>query len=222
MTQTETSDQEQPNNRPNFPVRDAVNAQQVGTCLAIIGALQPYILLTQREFDKGVEKDFPDGGVPIASVTTFCRACDRLDRIIADDSRWGTVEIDQIYESSLKTQESMVKLNAEQMKHLAELNRPSRSLQPSFTKTDTGLTVCYWGDPSVVGGLIVGKGNTPAEALIDFDSAFNRHTSQQTRFNADALAKLAATMPTEQPAAVEEEELPPPTRLQRIRAWFRK
>lgn len=171
------------------PSRDLVSTGQIHTVLHILSSLQPYLLLTEREYD-GLPAKL-DGGVACAAVATFAAACGRLDSMLADGSRWSLAAHDELHKAVIEHFVAAKKVNEAQCIAVEAIKRPSRSLQPRVTVSN-GLYIAFWGDPTLPGGMILGKGATPAEAIADFDAAFTRSIADQIKFGTAAIEKLSA------------------------------
>ena len=173
------------------PTREKVNEQQVHTALAVLNHLQPYLLAPMRG-DDDWKQEHPelDGNALASATTTFGRVCDRLDKMMGDDNRWISTDGDSVVESIKNTQASIQKYYGEQALAVAELRRPSRIFHPSFAKMGEKFSAFY-ASSDFPGGILIGLGNTPAEAMADFDAAFNRIPAEQLRFNEESIQKLS-------------------------------
>lgn len=181
----------QPPEQPMIPIssRESVTERQVDTVLSVIGAMQTYLLVTHREQDN-VELRV-DGGVKSSAEVTFIKACERLDMMLTDNSRWHMGNTDDLFSALRDNQKSQAALNAQQALSVSELRRPSRIFHPSLMLVD-GAYVAYYASSDFPGGILIGRGNTPAEALLDFDRAFDRIPDEQLKFNEESEAKMRA------------------------------
>ncbi len=180
----------QPSQSGSVPSVEVLTNIQLNSVLSVLQALQPYLLLTQRELDAGIPKDL-DGGLDAASLNTYVKACSRLDALLDDESRWSLQGAQSLYKAMQEHHESAARFNENQSKVLAELHRPSRRLQPKLA-TFGAEFVAYWGDALMPGGIVIGRGATPADAMLDFDAAFNRRPEAQLKFTPEAQQKLIA------------------------------
>lgn len=138
---------------------DTVNGQIAGA-LHVIGMLKDY-LITDSETPGGPKTEVSDDA-RVSAETTFIHACNRLDAILADSSRWSFdpkhhVEsaAEELIAAEVRvrtTQEEIVKLQA----------RPSLAMRPVLGQVGDHWVVVY--------GEAVGMGATPAEALEAFDN----------------------------------------------------
>lgn len=159
-------------NKPTLvPSRDAVTNFQVATILGIINTTGQF--LVQPDID-AANPHKPggsmDGGARTSAELTFCKACERLDTILADTARWD-LELQRLLE--LHT----VKLMNEQMLFLRAQTKASEALatpaymhQPTIINAGDGNFVALLGDPEAPACL--GVGRSPEEACRDFDKSF--------------------------------------------------
>lgn len=177
-----------------IPMREMVTDKQINTVLDVLRDLQPYILLTQREVDSAIPKEL-DGGVASSATTTFIRACNRLDAMLDDAERWTLRSSDSLYDAMKAHYEAAVKVTASQLDAVANMQRPSRRLKPSFTRIGEEF-IAFWGTADLPGGMILGRGPTPEVALNDFDAAFERRAAEQIQFAPASEERLKKTPPT--------------------------
>lgn len=170
------------------PARDQVSTAQIHACLSILNCLQAYVLRPYETDDSLLPKRL-DGGAPAAATATVIQVCDRLEKILADDSRWNLSDSDALYNSILETQKAMREQHAKHVQYLQEVQRPSKSYLPRLCIIQ-GEYIAYAGDTAFPSGLVLGKGGTPEEALRDFDRAFTRSPEDQLRFTDAAVEKI--------------------------------
>lgn len=160
-----------------MPSRDAVTAFQINTCLSIVNSMGAF--LAQPDID-AANPHKPggsmDGGARSSAEVTFVKACERLDSILEDKSRFN-MEIQRLLELQ------MVKLANEQMLFLAAqtavslaLNTPTNLHRPEIINAGNGDFVAILGDPEHPACL--GVGRSPAEACADFDKSFTGQTTE--------------------------------------------
>lgn len=193
MTDTMNQNPEgQPQPQVPVPTRESVSERQVDTVLTILTHLQPYLLWTHREVQDGEEHLKIDGGVKNSAEVTFIKACERLEAMLGDNNRWHMGNADELYKSIIANQQSMQKFNEAQTLAVNELRRPSRIFHPSFSSAGEDGFVAYHVSSDFPGGILMGKGATPADACLDFDKAFHRLVQDQLKFNDESLAKIRA------------------------------
>lgn len=165
-----------------------VTDQQFKTVLDIIEGLQPYLLLTQREIELGIPQEL-DGGVTASAAVTMMKACERMDQMLADATRWNLKENDALYEAMTKHFTVAAQTNQKKIEEILHSHRPSTRMQPTFTVIK-GEYIAFWGATNLPGGMILGKGPTPEAALTDFDAAFLRDAPNQLRFAKESEERL--------------------------------
>lgn len=185
------------NNRTGIPSRESTAEQQVHTALSVLHALLPYVLEPQREPGKEVKE--MDGGVECAVVATFVKACNRLDAMLDDPSRWRLEDHDRLYDSMVKSHEAQQGFLKAQTDAANIVQRPSYQLRPVLAQTLDNLYIAYYGNPQVDGGCLIGRGKTPKEALEDFDRAFERTTDEQFRIIAGNATTAEPSMEKSKP-----------------------
>ncbi len=171
------------------PTRERANSIQVETVRAIIAQLNPYLLEQEASISEGGHKVNPSARKD--AETTFGLACARLDKMLVEDSRWEAVDGDSVVNSIKETQAEIRKYYAEQTQTISEMRRPSRIFHPQFAQMG-GTFSAFHASSDFPGGIIIGTGSTPAEAMADFDKAFNRIPAEQLKFNEASLAKIYA------------------------------
>jgi len=175
-----------------IPNRESIAEQQVNTALNILNHLAPYILAPHREFPH-LPKEL-DGGTECAAAATFVKVCARLDAMLDDNSRWKLEDHDQLYAAILESHRVQQVFVAEQIEAAKVVQRPSYQFRPTLAVAPDNHYVADWGNLSEPGGALIGRGRTPAEALVDFDQAFHRMPNEQFVIIAESVEK-AATPP---------------------------
>lgn len=176
-------------NRTGIPSRESTAEQQVHTALSVLHALTPFILEPHRELGKEVKE--LDGGTEYAAAATFTKACNRLDTMLDDSSRWGLEDHDRLYDSMVKSHEAQQGFLKAQTDAANIVQRPSYQLRPTLATDADNFYIAIWGDMTKAGCALIGRGKTPAEALTDFDAAFHRVSDEQFVIIAQAVEKQA-------------------------------
>jgi|KBSSwiStaDraftv2_1062776.scaffolds.fasta_scaffold27251_9 hypothetical protein len=166
------------------PNRETVNSAQIVAILQVTNALQAYLLSPHRGFDASEAHPELDGGALAAATVTFCKACEQLNTMLSDQSRWGMDKSGDLYSSIVKTQEAQQAVLAAQKKTLEAALLPHLQFKPQIFQHD-GIFLAIYGDPGVAAGHIVGRGHTPEAALYDFDLAFKRLADDQYHIEID-------------------------------------
>jgi hypothetical protein len=173
-----------------MPTREAVTKSQLETLHGIVHILGPYLLARQSHWllDEEATPRKIDGGVAVSAAVTFINVCNRIDEMLADKTRWDTSAHDALYESIAAVQRAQVDYLTAQTEGTKVLQRPSVQFHPTILN-DGKKFVAYYGDIDRVGFSIIGLGNTPEQAMEDFDRAFLRTPREQIMMAADAVAK---------------------------------
>lgn len=190
-----------PNQQPLSPMpsRESTCTQQISTVLMVMRELQPYLLT--EIVDIGVEhRPDLDGGAGCAAMSTFVKACSRLDEMLDDKTRWNLKENDELYQAITEQMKTAAEVNRNQVEAIKRIQSPAVRLKPALT-TVAGEFIAFHSTSNLPGGTIIGKGKTPSAALEDFNAAFERIVEQQLRFAAASEARLKAQ--PEAPAPIE-------------------
>jgi hypothetical protein len=147
--------------------REIVTAQQVSTILSVIGQLYPYVTSDTR-ID---EPSRVDGGAVAAASVTLANACDRLDAILADTTRWAMDAQDGLEESLKKMYVANTAFLDQQRVASASVVKPSFRFRPSLLRIEGGWTAIL-GDARNLDACIIGIGTSPQAAIDDFDEKF--------------------------------------------------
>jgi len=193
-----------------MPTREALTRSQLETLHTVMHNLSPYLLGSQRSFLASLDEDLPpklDGGVVASAATTFINVCSRIDEILLDKSRWDTAAHDKLYDAIAAVQKAQVDYLSAQAEGAKMLQRPSIQFHPTVAN-DGERFVAFYGDIKRVGYAIIGIGNTPAEALVDFDRAFLRSPQDQIIMAADAIAEAAQEQQQNKPKKNHKNEPP--------------
>jgi hypothetical protein len=112
-----------------------------------------------------------DGGVQTSLEVVAMQACNRIEEILADGSRWNCNDFDKAFTQILAVQKASEEFFQQQTKSSASIQLPSFIYKPTIIRAN-GKFFAYIGDPNTLGMSIFGEGKTPAEAIADFDASF--------------------------------------------------
>lgn len=160
------------------PSRESTNAFQVNTILAVIHNLEPFLVEPAR--DLGQTRPELDGDAVCSASATFIKACDRLDQILADSTRWSMDAPNELYRALVATQVEQQAFIREQTAAAKIVQRPAFLLKPTLLVWEAGY-LAFYGNPNNSDEVIAGRGPTPEAALADFDAAFARTPAQQVQ-----------------------------------------
>jgi len=152
-----------------IPPRELATHNQVATLLGIVGSLYPVLVESVREL--GTTPPAVDGGVVMAASQTFARACDRLDRIIGDESRWQMGGQDTLEKEMRALVQKNIDFLEMQTEASRSVTRPSFKYRPGMLRVAEGW-VAILGDIHNLDQCIVGVGASPEAALENFDKVF--------------------------------------------------
>lgn len=160
-----------------LPSRDAVTGFQVNTVLSIVQTMGQF--LSSPDIDPANPHKpggSMDGGPRASAEVTFTKACEKLDSILEDKSRWD-LEIQRLLELQLAKlmQEQRVFLAAQTAASLA-LNTPTYLHEPTIINAGDGSFVALLGDPDAPACL--GIGDSPEAACQDFDKSFKGEVTE--------------------------------------------
>jgi hypothetical protein len=153
-----------------MPNRESINAAQVNLLLGITQSMVTCLRQPDVEFGKEQPAAL-DGGAKLAIEATITKACDRLDAILGETTRWS-FETQRMLETELKAMyEQNTKLLAAQTELARQAARPSNRYSPQLFRLN-GVWVAILGDTDDLDNAICGLGDTPEQALAAFDGLF--------------------------------------------------
>jgi hypothetical protein len=151
--------------------REDVTERQVDSLLGMIDRISHNLTVLS-----GVDTDSHlkvDGGVQTSLEVVAMHACTRLEAILSDDSRWNCADFDRAFNQILAVQKANADFYVQQTISAKSITLPSFVYKPTLIKA-SGKFYAYIGDPNVLGSSIFGEGNTPNEALADFNESFDK------------------------------------------------
>lgn len=155
----------------SLPQRDSVTSLQVSTLLNVGVALMGVLLHPTREHDDPKWRDNKalDGGVLHSAEATFIGVCNRLDSIIADQSRWDFASQNTLEAKLSQVYGAHIEFTKAQTAVARDLILPHRKFNPKLFKLPDGNWAAILGDLNNLDNAIIGVGVTPALALSAFD-----------------------------------------------------
>lgn len=152
------------------PNREAVNAAQVSLLLNVAQSIVGCLRQPDTELGREQSPEI-DGGARMAMEQTLAKACQRLDSILAEDTRW-TFETQQAMEKQLsRLYEQNTSLLHAQTRLAEEAIKPHSKYHPRLIQIN-GVWCAVLGDVNDIDNSICGIGDTPQEALAAFDGVF--------------------------------------------------
>lgn len=162
---------------PNIPNREVVGQIQIQNLLNALNVLTGSLAHTAVGDEQTGEPRYAEAA--IAEETTLINTCERLDKIMLDDSRWTTEplraleeKLGALYDANRRLIE--VRTAVEQQGTL-----PHVRYKPTMMKMGDGWAAIY-GDPNFLDKSLVGYGETPEKALKCFDMIFDGTLSTDT------------------------------------------
>lgn len=156
------------------PSLEQVTEAHIENALAVVGALHPFLFPPVDRSDPIPRTQELDGEAKIAAVTTFVKACTRLDALLDDPERWVTSAHKNIYTAMNACYAQQFEFLKSQTYAANQICRPFFLLKPDLAQIEDKSYIAYWGDISTPGAGLVGRGATPAAAFSDFDAAYYR------------------------------------------------
>ncbi len=156
-----------------IPSRDSVTAIQVNTLLTIVGTLS-HALMQATTSDGGET----DGGTKLAVESTLIGVLNRLDGIVDDVGRWNVATLEALEKKCHAVYDNHLLLMVEQKKAVEAMQAPHRNCNPTLVHLDNGQWAAVLGDLRTPGQAIVGLGDTPQNAIEDFDLVFKGKQTQ--------------------------------------------
>jgi hypothetical protein len=150
--------------------RAAATRQQIDTLLQVSG-LALTALASLR--DLSGDEQLLEGESLIAAENTFIRAFDRVDQILADDSRWNMAFQDQVEKDYHALAAQALEFQKAQTAASKNVGSPHFRYSPKLMKLTDGNWVALLGDPEDLDSCLLGVGSNPAEAITAFDEVFN-------------------------------------------------
>jgi hypothetical protein len=164
--------EKQPTAQLIFPNREDVTTGQLQNAISVCSLAVTALINPWRGFSGG-EDDPKNSEARIALENTLIKACDRLDKILADDRRWS-IEYQMALEAEFKKSHAMNFAFLEsQQKAADEVASPHFQHRPKLAKSqDEQIWIAVLGDEKDLNNAVVGMGRTPEEALQEFDKNF--------------------------------------------------
>jgi hypothetical protein len=154
-----------------LPSRDNSVSQQMGavlSALTTLGALRSMLKDAEVEPAQGGKSD---GGTAMAVESSIISACNRLDTMIAESSRWDVTTLGRIEDRMIALYEQQAQMFKAQEKLAVNVSAPHSFMHPGLIRLGDGRWAAVKGDPEQTNSII-GLGDTPAAALENFDAVF--------------------------------------------------
>jgi hypothetical protein len=118
-----------------------------------------------------------DSEAKIEIENTIRGACERLQKLMADDNRWSTAFIDRVEKNFEEATRLQLESLEAQRAGAMEVISPHFRYRPTLLRMVDGNFCAFLGDIDHMEDGIVGVGPTPAAAIEAFDDAFRGVTN---------------------------------------------
>ena len=194
MGRAQLMQNEKPQRQLIFPNRENVVGQQLQNVLGVIAMTSNALNIASVQHSDTQSNGFP-GEAKTALEVTLIKACDRMDQILADDRRWDLAlqeKLEQDFEDlrvrNVRALDTAARADEQRIQIAKELQTPHAKYRPTLSKTVDGKWAAFINNPAEPGTVLAGTGNTPVEALRDFDQMFiNGITSDIEKTNAKTV-----------------------------------
>lgn len=181
MKNVTTSPQPSPFNNPRLPNvtlpnRDNSVSQQLGAILTAVNILGIVRLNLAEAKSDETEGGKTDGGATMAVEASIITACNRIDEMISEGSRWSVDLLDKLETQMLGLYEQQQKMFEAQTRLSDEVAAPHSAARPQLLRLQDGNWAALVGDPNTA-SCIIGVGPNPADALKNFDEVFHGGTA---------------------------------------------
>lgn len=154
-------------------LREATTAQQTQTLLQVVNTM----LMSLGHFihapgEEPSEANRLAGEPRVAAETTFILACEALDNIIKDQSRWSTEFQTKVEKSYLEAHEKNLAFIEAQRRAAEEVASPHFRYRPGLHRLLGGKWCALLGDINNQDHAIMGIGDSPDAAMKNFDEVF--------------------------------------------------
>lgn len=152
-----------------IPSRESTVSYQVATLLAAANAFMMFLANTRDVSTEEPSVSKIDGGAKCAAETTLIGICDRLDKVIADDSRWSMALQDSLEDQLHQLYSAHTQSLVEQRHAMALSVAPQSRLSPQLLRLNNGAWAAFIGNPISNKDSVVGIGACVQDALDNFD-----------------------------------------------------
>lgn len=164
----------------NIASREIVTRYQLDMCLAAMataGGILGHYLRTPEESVSKLSPECPEAR--IALENTMTAACARLDKILAEESRWDMQFQLEVEKNYAHAQEQQRQLAAQQYAAAIEITSPHFRYRPTLFRMKDGSWCAFLGDINFMDSGVVGVGKSAQDAVEAFDDAFKGVTNQK-------------------------------------------
>lgn len=166
-----------------LPSRDQVTAVQVNTLLQAVQVLNHLAIARGGGVTEGAGGP-DDGGVCAALDSTIIKALTQLDDIFDDSPRWTLASQSSLEKQLSEVYAANLDLLRVQKQAVLEVGLPHRIAGPKLLQLEGGAWAAVLGDAANMSNCILGIGDSPMAALLDFDEVFQgtkNKTNEQSK-----------------------------------------
>jgi len=181
------TEQVNPGSAPvQFLHRDLSTQNQIHMLLAVSQTMMGFLINPSREAENIPGQHSLPGEARIAAETTFIKSCSVLDAILEDKKRWTPEfqeKLEKFWQESItqSISESKARQASFEAQKLAadEVRSPHFRYRPALLMLKDGCYAAVLGDLNKPEESIAGIGDTPAEAVDQFDNVFRGEVSPE-------------------------------------------
>lgn len=179
------------------PAPEQVTAAHIDNLLSVVECLKPFLLPLPRDPQSSIPQPAErlDGEAAVAAVSTVIKVCEKLDALIADESRWTLRPHAELYAAINANYHQQFEFLKAQTAAANNLSRPFFLLKPDLVQLEDGLFLAFWGDIETPGAGLMGQGATPAAAFSDFDAAYFRQDQIQIQAPPGEVSPIKLPVP---------------------------
>lgn len=170
---------QKPNNQVHIESKSLTSRAQLIDVLSVFGTIGQFLVRANSDDFSQHTGGKLDGGVKGAIEATMINVCNRLDSILADESRWTLQDRDTLEKKMMKSFEASADLFEKQRALAKEANTPHHKYLPALIRIRPGLWMAIKGSLENIDAGIVGLGESPQAALDCFDACFEGKLSQE-------------------------------------------
>lgn len=147
---------------------DSVTSLQVDTLLRVTAQYSALV------FFGGERTEEPNGNCLTSAQATFINACNALDNLLTDPSRWSLGHMNRADERLEQAHALNMQFLRNQAEASKEIGTPHFRYRPALMKMESGKWMAFLGDlERDPGSCIIGIGAFPEQAVSAFDEMFS-------------------------------------------------
>ena len=157
----------------NLPSRELTTAHQIQMLLGVAGSTISMVGSMLHCPEENQERiDRLGGELRTAAENVCVAALDRLQEMMSDKGRWDGSFQKEIESAFRVAHEKQMEVLETQQQAALEVLSPHFKYKPALAKMKDGIWMAYLGNLDDLDNAICGLGETPANAVDEFDKAF--------------------------------------------------